>query len=366
MRKNIARRTVYGWALWKHIEKERMAIGTHQMERWHLRDMHQGSKVGYLTRWLASHIATRTRKADVTVRSTWIDHYPQAHSFYRVTAGAPTSQVSVELADLLLVVKVQDARGTTFSERAVLLQAKCTDHPRFLDASHAGSSTDDERHLIEACCAPIRVTSAVGRTSATINSARADYDLGASSVKVGLETYARYLLVPRDEFPRDLPYMTLWPPTLSVRTGSLAHFSEVMLAMTGVGTPGAFAGAIVNTSAGTTGWDHLVKDLTEYCNSQPPLNRFKTKTGVVFPRHVERSCDVSTFNPFRAIFSSILRIIFEDSWLERSLLLKMMPDDGAGKMPPPEREDDTQEPPVGGFTLLHVTVNVSRPLNPLG
>lgn len=364
MRKNIARRTVYGWALWRYIERERMAIGTNQMERWHLRDMHRGNKVSYLARWLASHIATRTRKADVTVRSTWIDHYPQAHSHYQAATGTPIP-VSVELADLLLVVKVQDSGGSTFSERAVLLQAKCAGHPEFLDSSHSGSSTDDERHLLEACCAPIRVTSAAGRASPAINSACVDYDLGASSAQLGLKSYARYLLVPRNEFPRNLPYMTVWPPALRSHSGSLAHFSEVMLAMTGVGAPGTFAGANVNTSAATTGWDHLVKDLTDYCNGQPPLNRFKTKTGVAFPRHVERTYGVSTFYPFRAILSSLLRRVFEGSWLERSLRLQMMPD-GSGKTPPPEREDGSQDPPVGGFTLLQVTLNVSEPLKPLG
>jgi len=365
MRKNIAKRTVYGWALWRYIERERMAIGTNQMERWHLRDMHQGSKVSYLTRWLTSHVATRTRDADVTVRSTWIDHYPQAHSYYQATAGAPINPVSVELADLLLVVKVQDSGGLALSERAVLLQAKCADHPEFLDASHAGSSTHDERNLLEACCAPIRVTSASGRASPPINSARVDYDLGASAVQLGLESYARYLLVPRDESPQKLPYMTVWPSALIARSGSLAHFSDVMLAMTGMGTPGAFAGADVNTAAATTGWDHLVKDLTDYCNGQPPLNRFRTKTGLAFPRHIERSYDVSTFHPFRAIVSSFLRRVFEGSWLERSWQLQMMPD-GAGKMPPPGREDDLQDSPIGGFTHLQVTITAPKPLKPLG
>lgn len=365
MRKNIRRNTIYGWALWKHIEKERIAINTHQMERWHLRDMHQRTKVSYLTRWLASHIATCTRNADVTVCSTWIDHYPQAHSNYQATAGVPASPVSVELADLLLVVKVQNA-GTTLSERAVLVQAKCVDDPSCLDRSSAGSSTDDERHLLEACCGPIRVTSGAGLRSATINSLRTDYDLGASPTKLGLKTYARYLLVPRTVFPLKQPYMTLWPSALSTFSGSLDHFSKVMLAMTGLGTPGAFAGEHVNTSAGTTDWDHLVKDLIDYCNRQPPLNRFKAKTGVAFPRHVVCSYDVGTFNTFRVFFSSILRRVFEGSWLERLLLLQMMPDDGAGKMPPPEREDGSQEPPVDGFTLLQVTVNVSGPFNKFG
>ena len=366
MRANIARRTVYDWALWKHIEKERMAINTHQMERWHLRDMHQGRKVSYLTRWLASHIAKRTKNADVKVRSTWIDHYPQSHSQYLATAGVAPSDVSVELADLLLVVKVQNPGGTTFSERAVLLQAKCADDPRYLDSTPVSSSTEDERHLLEACCAPIRVTSAPGKTSATINSARTAYDLGASPTEPGLETYARYLLVPRTALPSERPYMTLWPSALISPSGSLAHFSEVMLAMTKMGTPGTFAGANVNTSAGTTDWDHLVKDLIDYCSSQAALNRFKAKTGITIPRHVECSYDVSTFNPFKAIFSSILRRVFKDSWLERSLLLQMVPDDGAGKRAPPEREDGSQEPPVGGFTILQVTVNVDKPLDQLG
>lgn len=365
MRKNIARRVVYSWALWRHIERERVATGTNQMERWHLRDMHQGSKVSYLTRWLASHVATRTRKADVTVRSTWIDHYPQAHSYYQTTAGAPRSPVSVELADLLLVVKVQDSRGIVLRERAVLLQAKCADHPECLDASHAGSSTHDERNLLEACCAPIRVTSAAGRLSPPINSARADYDLGASAAQPGLESYARYLLVPRDEHSQKLPYMTVWPQMLIAHTGSLAHFSEVMLAMMGMGSPSAFAGADVNTSVATTGWDHLVKDLTDYCNGQPPLNRFKAKTGSTFPRHVERSYDVSSFHPFRAILSSLLQKVFEGSWLERSWQLQMMPD-AAGKMPPPGRPDDVEDLPVGGFTRLQVTITTSHPLKPLG
>lgn len=365
MGKNIARRVVYGWALWRYIERARNTIATNQMERWHLRDMHQGSKVSYLTRWLASHVATRARKADVTVRSTWIDHYPQAHSYYQETAGTPRNPVSVELADLLLVVKVQDSRGSVFSERAVLLQAKCADHPEYLDASHAGSSTHDERNLLEACCAPIRVTSAAGRSSPPINSVHADYDLGASAAQLGLENYARYLLVPRGEHPRKLPYMTVWPPMLSAHSGSLAHFSEVILAMTGMGSTGAFAGAHVNTSAATTGWDHLVKDLTVYCNGQPPLNRFKAKTGLTFPRHVERSYDVSTFHPFKAIVVSLLRRVFDGSRLEKSLQLQMMPD-GAGMMPPPGRQDDLEDAPIGGFTRLQVTITTPEPLKPLG
>lgn len=317
--KNIARKSVYGWSLWKHIERERLDIGTNQMERWHLRDMHQGRKVSYLTRWLSSHVATRTGKGNVTVRSTWIDHRPQAHSDYQATAGATVSRVSVELADLLLVVKVQGLGGTTFSERAFLLQAKCVDDPECLDTTHAGISTANERLLLEACCASIRITAGAGRTSPPINSVRTDYDLGASSTKLGLKSYARYLLVPRIELLAYSPYMTVWPSALSAHSGSLAHFSDVILAMTGVTKSGVFAGADVNTSAATTGWDHLVKDLIDHCNGQPPLSRFKTKTGVSFPRHVERTYDVSTFHPFRAIFSALLRKIFEGSWLERSL-----------------------------------------------
>ncbi|MBB2777503.1 UNVERIFIED_ORG: hypothetical protein HNP28_002839 [Comamonas terrigena] len=159
--------------------------------------------------------------------------------------------------------------------------------------------------------------------------------------------------------------MTVWPPMLIAHTGSLAHFSKVMLAMTGMGSPGAFAGANVDTSAATTGWDHLVKDLTDYCNVQPPLNRFKAKTGLTFPRDVERSYDVSTFHPFKVIVSSLLRRVFEGSWLEKSLQLQMMPD-GAGKMPPSERQDGLEDSPIGGFTRLQVTITTPEPLKPLG
>jgi hypothetical protein len=363
MMKNIARRTVYGWALWRHIENQRLTISTNQMERWHLRDMHQRSKVSYLTRWLASHVATRTRKADVKVQSTWIDQYPQAHSYFQATAGAKNSPVSVELADLLLIVKVQDLGGAVFSERAVLLQAKCANHPDLLDVSHAGSSTHDERNLLEGCCAPIRVTSAAGRASPPINSARADYDLGASAAQLGLKSYARYLLIPRVEYPKKLPYMTIWPSGLTAHSGSVAHFSEMMLAMTGMMGGGSFAGAIVNTSAAKTGWDHLVTDLRDYCNAQPPLNRFKNKTNLTFPRHVECSYDAATFHPFRTIVSSFLRKVFQGSWLERSLQLQMMPD-SAGKIPPLSSEDDMQDSPIGGFTLLQVTITTSEPLKP--
>lgn len=362
MLRNIAKKKVYGWSLWKRIENTRIAIGTMQMERWHLRDMHMGHKVSYLTRWLASHIAAKTRNGNVTVRSTWIDHYPQAHTYYQPAGSTVKKSVSVELADLLLVVKVQNSGGLSLSERAVLLQAKCSNLPQILDASHAGSSTDDERNLLEACCAPICVTSGAGSSSTPINSKRSAYDLGASVLNPGLGIYARYLLIPRKFFSRSLPYMTVWPASLTARTGSPAHFSDILLAMTGVGAPGAFAGSAVNTSIATTGWDHLVKDLTNYCNNQPWLNRFASKTGLPFPRDIQRSYNIRNFHPFSAIFSSFLRKVFEGSWFEKTLCLKMMPDEG-GKVPPWGREDKFQEAPNGGFTLLQVTITIPHSLS---
>lgn len=363
--KNIARKFLYGWSLWENIERERRGIRTNQMERWHLRDMHQRIKVSYLTRWLSSHVATRRGKGDVTVSSTWIDHRPQAHSYYLATAGATASQVSVELADLLLVVRVRGVRGSPISERALLLQAKCVDHPVSLDSSYAGKSTVKERHLLEACCASIKITGLPGLASNPINSARTDYDLGASLTKLGLKSYARYLLVPRKKLLPHLPYMTVWPSALSAHSGSPAHFAEVVLAMTEVTKPGGFPGADVNTSAATTGWDHLVKDLMDYCNGLKPLNRFKSKTGLTFPPHVESTYDVGSFHRFRAIFRALLQKLFEGSWLERSLRLQMMPD-GDGKMPPPEMNDDAQDEPIGGFTLLQITINDPDRLEPLG
>lgn len=361
MLKNIAKKTLYGWALWEHIEATRRNINTNQMERWHLRSMHLGTKVSYLARWLTSHIALHTSTGKVTVRSTWIDQYPQAHSEYLTSAGSQ-EKVSVELADLLLIVKTQNGAGTPLTERAVLIQAKCSDSPTRLDSTTANSSTDKERHLLEACCTQVRVTSGRGASSSPINDARPAYDLGASPTQPGLENYARYTLIPRTKFPKQLPYITIWPQSLSTDSGSPTHLSDVLLAMAGIGTPGAFAGASVNTSAAITDWDYLVSDLTTYCDSQNPLNRFKNKTSTTFHRTTEKSYEVGDISSFKSILKSILRRLFEGSWIERSFQLNIMANE---TMPPfpPETGHKPGDEPERGFTLLQITITTSESFN---
>lgn len=367
MLKNISNKSLFGWPLWRFIEKQRSAISTHQMERWHLRDLHDGSKVRYLTRWLASHVRHSTIDAIVSVQSTWIDHYPQAHTkFVPATAGSPVP-VSVELADLLLVVEVRDTAGIITSKRAALLQAKCSNRTTDLDSAYAGTSTQDERHLLEANCARIKVTSAAGASSPPINAKRSDYDLLASPANPGLEDFARYLLIPRTDvskrLPKELPYMTVWPPKLAALTGNAAHFSDVMLAMAGMGTAGTFSGAVVASSSAVPDWSHLVDDLIAHCKSQPHLKRFHPKTKKVIPRYQRREYDVSVFRRCRAFFIGVLRSAFDRGWLDSPLQLNIMP---KGRHTPPPTDAELQnDEPVEGFIILEVSIRTSKPLKPV-
>lgn len=359
MLNNISGKSVFGWPLWRFIESQRIAISTHQMERWHLRDLHDGRKVSYLCRWLASHIRNSTTDGTVSVESTWIDHYPQAHSYFVPSTGAPVP-VSVELADLMLVVEVRDTAGHVASKRAALLQAKCSDSTAHLDKTAAGTSTQDERHLLEANCARIRVTAAAGANSPPISTKRLDYDLLTSPARPGLQDFARYLLIPRTIFPKELPYMTVWPPTLVALTGHPAHFSDVMLAMAGMGGPGVFSGAEVASPTAVPDWTHLVDDLIAYCRTQPPLKRFCPKTGKLIPRYEQREYDVGRFQWFRAFFIGLLQGAFDRDWLRSPLQLNILP---SGRDTTPPSDDEIQnDKPLEGFTVLTVKITTSNPL----
>ncbi|BEV72955.1 hypothetical protein THUN1379_24370 [Paludibacterium sp. THUN1379] len=360
MMKNIARHTLYGWRLWEYVERERHRIGTRQVERWHLSDMHSQRRINYLARWLASHVAKQCRNGHVTVSSQWIDQYPQAHSHYQLPGSPAPHTVSVELADLLLLVQVVNQQQTTISERAALLQAKCCQRPDALDPPH-DTSTLKERNLLEACCAPLRVTRDSGSTAAPINPAHAQYDLGATPQTPGLKPYARYLLIPLGKLPRTLPYQLLWPSQLHAGQGPMLHLAEAILAMTGLGLPTHYAGHPLNPPGAATDWDHLVRDLIQYCTRQPNLNRFASQTQRTIPREVYARYDLGQISPLRTIVRALLSKGLQMSGLERWLQMTAIP--AGPRLPPPVPTPDS-EAPSGGFTVLTVRIQVDGPLSP--
>ncbi len=348
----MTKRTVYGWRFWRYVENQRKSKNTNQMERWHLIHLHREHEVKYLTRWLARHIASISNDAHVTVSSNWIDQYPQARTRYQLSASQNPLPVNVELADLLLVVKVQDLGNTTHSERATLLQAKCVTNPDSLDRSSPNTSTQNERHLLEACCEPLRVVSGSKKNSPPINKNHATYDLGASPTQLGLNRYARYLLVPKSEMRKCLPYMTVWPSALCTLTGSPNHLSDVVLGMAEIGTKSSFKGAIVDRS---TDWGHLVDDLIDYCNRQPKLNRFKSKTGRLTSRKISCSWSSKKFYKSQGFTNSY----FRNGSAYQQLLMQTVLNENGGKHPP-SGIINSQDKPFSGFTLIQITISTTE------
>lgn len=362
--RDISRWSVFGWSLWEKIEDARLAFKTNQIERWHLRELHSSRRVKYLARWLCSHVDQQYRHGRVEVTSTWIDQYPKAHTMYAASQSSAPAQVSVELADTLVLVRVEDNLGATLTERAVLLQAKCSNKTDELEPSSPGSSTDNERKLLECCCDLIKVTSDTSRNSAPINPIHPTYDLGTSTSAPGLNTFARYLLIPRKRKSAGLPYMLLWPTSLNSLNGQADHIGDAMLAMAGMPSKSPVVGKSLSGQGVPPDWKHLVDDLISYCKSRNPINRFSS-SGKPIPRLIRSGPYTASFR--RALFyiaGIVLGAAVRRTCIERLLVCQLVGD--TNNIPPfgpnePSRNEPDDEP-IGGFGVISVTITVPGPI----
>lgn len=256
----------FKWALWRFIEKS-LRVYCHQnhkrileRERWHLRGLHSESKV----KFLAGHLkALSKNNVIVEVESTWIDQYPKAE--FSINNG---TKKSVELADILLVISLYQGQSSLLKKVGILLQAKCSNYCSKFDNTN-GTSTLNERDLIESCDWPISVKSS--KKGSLINPNRKGYSL---QLQNGFLGYGAYLIIPNKYDQNDLPYNLLLPNSRIDNEGKVTHFSEVIKKLITENSP-QFGRAINGTSQE---WDFLVEDLTNYVKNTPPLQKFTHST----------------------------------------------------------------------------------------
>lgn len=130
------------WAEWRRVYGRFLRSGYRSLERWVLRYIHSRHTLRRLA-WSISHEfnITGVNANVVSVDSIWIDGTPQAKAI--TTGGA---SVQCELADLLLILEVQDSRGKTIKYRGLLIQGKVT---TIYNKLPRGASTRKERLLLE-------------------------------------------------------------------------------------------------------------------------------------------------------------------------------------------------------------------------
>lgn len=250
----------FGWRNWSRLHANQIAgLLPHGREREVLKFLHRRSSVGILAR----RISRALPGTAVKVESIWVDGTPQA-TFIDAGGGS----ANCELADLLLIVRRENASGGLQDEHAMLIQAKITPRHNRLTS---GSSTKLERRLLERLdrTQQLELHRDTGRTSLL-----GTFTLGptADGVGTGMADCARYLLAPKCAgwlyHARATPFQVGWPatytkPFLRKPTGFLNTILELGLwGRNGrlVGVPGSDPWSnLVSTIRGTYAGVHMAK-----------------------------------------------------------------------------------------------------------
>lgn len=359
----------FGIKAWLNAEVSRPAQGTKgasEQERWHLWSIHDTGGLKGLAQWLASTASARLKTSvDVKVASIWVDCLPVAWYPAPALGSSARSAGACEVGDVLLIV---ERTGST--RQGMLLQAKCTAEPRNLDPAE-GKSTKSQRDFYEVNPAPWSIFVS-GKAGA--KQLGGPYNLPGVGVGVTLKECARYLLIPKGEHANwrspsagtFAPYQTLWPSTRSATSGSRQHFTELVLAMAGVGLPlgtPLVGGNLVPATSAFAEWQRFVADISNF--AQPPaapaaprkISRFNAAKDAVIqvtatsPKPAVR---VPSTDALRGVLSGALRVLGSaaSAILPSALLLPLrmyaVPPGKAG--PTPETPDTPR-----GMLLITVT-----------